>query len=110
MEVLSDLYRTGQKEHPDGERQGLDRPEGLNEEIDQGHHQNVAEAAAEERDPGEPGGDEDLQEEEDQGEAKVFASKGHQLIKPIGLLYATMPGEKNQAGRGREAPPFILSS
>ena len=77
MEVLSDLYRTGQKEHPDGKRQGLDLPEGLNEEIDQGHHQDVAEAAADERDPGEPGGDEDLQEEEGQGEAKVYASKGH---------------------------------
>jgi len=75
MEVLSDLYRTGQKEHPDGERQRFDLPEGLNEEIDQGHHQDVAEAAADERDAGEPGGDEDLHEEEDQGEEKVFASK-----------------------------------
>ena len=77
MEVLSDLYHTGQKEHPDGDRQRSDRPEGLNEEIDQGHHQDVAEAAADERDPGESGGDEDLQEEEGQGEAKVFASNAH---------------------------------
>lgn len=77
MEVLRDLYRAGQKEHPDGKRQGLDLPEGLDEEIDQGHHQDVAETAAEERDPGELGGDEDLQEEEGQGEAKVFASNAH---------------------------------